>query len=110
MKKRGRTHVAKHDRRTRSSRHKAYAARAGQTVSFNAPGPAKSPVRYYLLDGTPVLTHKPGEPPRLYELRGDLRLDGSNGPFSAEGGRLGFLYEGWVILVERRYIRQYGGT
>ena len=49
-----------------------------------------------------------GKPLKDHEIQSDFKLGVEHGPFSGAGNTLGFLYRGWVLLVERRYVRQYG--
>lgn len=85
----------------------AYAARAGQAVSFDkgAPQTAK---RYFVEAGTPVLVMKAGTHLTEHETKETQMFGSDNGPFSAARGRWGFLVDGWVFLVRPSDVKVYG--
>lgn len=85
----------------------AYAARAGKSVSFDTGAP-KTSRRYFVDAGTPVLVMKHGVPLTAHETKEVQQFTSDNGPFSAKGGRWGFLVDGWVFLVHPSKVKVYG--
>lgn len=63
--------------------------------------------RYVIRQGTTVSTKKPGMEMREHVTEVELTFPVHEG-FECAENRLGFLYRGWVLLVARKDVRQYG--